>query len=114
MSQLDIQINGRVYNIACDDGQEEHLKKLAVFFGDRVEELAGTLGQIGDARLMLMTGLMIADEMSDAYAEIDDFKLELAALKKATSDTSEDEKGVEIIGSMAARIEAMAVKLEQA
>lgn len=114
MSQLDIQINGRTYNIACDDGQEEHLKKLATFFGDRVEELAGTLGQIGDARLMLMTGLMIADEMSDAYAEIDELKAELAALKKANADTSVEEKSAEVIGSMAARIEAIAIKLEQA
>lgn len=114
MSQLDIQINGRTYNIACDDGQEEHLKKLAVFFGDRVEELAGTLGQIGDARLMLMTGLMIADEMSDAYAEIDELKAELTALKKANADTSVEEKSAEVIGSMATRIEALAIKLEQA
>lgn len=114
MSQLDIQINGRTYNIACDDGQEEHLKKLAVFFGDRVEELAGTLGQIGDARLMLMTGLMIADEMSDAYAEIDELKSEVASLKKANSDASTDDKSVDVIGSMADRIEAMAIKLEQA
>ncbi len=114
MSQLDIQINGRSYNIACDDGQEAHLKKLADFFGGRVEEMTASLGQIGDARLMLMTGLMVADEMSDAFQEIESLKAEVAALQKNNDNNLAEQKTVDMLQSMAVRIDAVAEKLEKA
>lgn len=113
MSQLDIQINGRNYNIACDDGQEEHLQKLGKFFGDRVEELAAAMGQVGDARLMLMAGLMVADELSDAYAEVEKLKEDMITLQKNASQVTPDQGTMEIFANMTNRIEAIAARLEQ-
>ena len=114
MSQLDIQINGRSYNIACDDGQEEHLQKLGRFYGDRVEELASAMGQVGEARLMLMAGLMVADELSDAYAEVEKLKEDLFTLQKNASKATPDDATLEIFSNMTQRIEAIASKLENA
>ena len=61
MPELTVEINGREYQVACDDGQEEHLTKLARFVDKKMGELVGAVGQIGDARLLVMTGLLIAD-----------------------------------------------------
>jgi cell division protein ZapA len=64
MPELTVEINGREYQVACDDGQEEHLTKLARYVDTKMGELVGAVGQIGDARLLVMTGLLIADELS--------------------------------------------------
>ncbi|MEC8199856.1 MAG: cell division protein ZapA, partial [Pseudomonadota bacterium] len=31
MSDVKIEVNGRYYQIACEDGQEDHLQRLAGF-----------------------------------------------------------------------------------
>jgi len=118
MSQITISINGRDYSIVCDDGQEQHLTRLAEYLDARVGELVDSVGQIGDARLLLMVGLLISDELSDAYAE-------LAALKGEASDTARaktaNNRGAELATEMASmleaasrRIEAIAERLERA
>jgi len=118
MSQISITINSREYSIVCDDGQEQHLTRLAEYLDTRVAELVDSVGQIGDARLLLMVGLLISDELSDAYAE-------LAALKGEASDAARtraaDSRSAELATEMASmleaasrRIEAIAERLEQA
>jgi cell division protein ZapA len=74
MGQVAITINGRSYDIACDDGQEEHLSRLGLYLDQKVAELVTNVGQVGDARLMVMAGLLIADELADAYDELAEAK----------------------------------------
>ena len=70
MPQGSVQINGRNYQIACDEGQEAHLARLGNYVDNRVRELVAAVGQVGDARLLVMVSLLLADELSDAYAEL--------------------------------------------
>ncbi len=105
MAQVSVTINGRNYRIACDDGQEAHLTKLAEYIDKRVVELVGAVGQIGDTRLMVMAGLLIADELSDAYDE-------LAALKKNGAEAADSESVAANVEALAVRIEAIAARLE--
>ncbi len=72
MPQVDVNINGRRYQIACDEGQEEHLSQLAEYVDKRVQELGGAVGQVGDARLVVMTGLLVADSLTEAYYAIEE------------------------------------------
>ena len=71
MSQVEITINGRQYRVSCEDGQEEHLTELAKYFDGKMHGLIEEVGQIGDTSLMVMAGLLIADELSDAKQELD-------------------------------------------
>jgi len=71
MSNVVVTINERTYDLTCNDGQEQHLRDLASDIGRRVNELTKTVGQPGEARLLLMVGLLLADELADANAEID-------------------------------------------
>ena len=64
MAQVDVAINGRSYQIACDDGQEAHLSQLGQYVDKRVRELVSAVGQIGDSRLLVMASLLIADELA--------------------------------------------------
>ena len=85
-SIVEIIVNKNIYKIACEEGQEEHIQNLAKFINNEVEQLASTVGQIGEARLLLMTCLIIADKLKDSSSMSDsldhDFLLE--AIKKIT------------------------------
>lgn len=65
MAQVSITINGRVYRMACDDGQEEHLVRLARDVDARIGQLRSAFGEIGDTRLAVMAAIMVADELSE-------------------------------------------------
>ena len=71
MGKLSVSINGRDYEFSCEDGQEDHLGEMAEVVNRRVQEVASAVGQIGEPRLLVMTALLLADELSDAYAELE-------------------------------------------
>ena len=110
MGQVVVTINGRNYQIACDDGQEGHLAQLAAYVDKRLGELVAAVGQVGDERLLVMTGLLVADELSDAYSERD-------ALKTTADGAAERLEADEELGSTiettAQRIEDIAERLER-
>ena len=62
---VEITINNQIYKIACDEGQEDHIRNLSLLINDEVEKLVSSLGQVGDARLLLMTCLIIADKLKE-------------------------------------------------
>lgn len=96
MSQVEITINGRQYRVSCEDGQEDHLSELAKYFDGKMYDLIDEVGQIGDASLMVMAGLLIADELSDANQE-------LAQKQKFSENTYIDK-----INLLAQKIESLA------
>ena len=70
MSHINVTINARQYRMACEEGQEVRLLKLAEDLESRVEALRGKFGEIGDARLTVMAALTVCDELLDATARI--------------------------------------------
>lgn len=101
MGQVTVTINGRPYDIGCDDGQEEHVRGLAEYLDGRVGDLIGNMGQVGDARLLVMASLLIADELVEAVREIE-------AMKARTEAETEEQ----VMARESAGIEALSSKLE--
>jgi cell division protein ZapA len=64
-------VNGRAYTIACDDGEEEHLKALAGHVDAKAREVLASVGQVGETRMLLMAALLIADEHHDMLAKLE-------------------------------------------
>lgn len=110
MGQVDISINGRSYEIACDDGQEDHVRRLGEYIDRRVRELVSSVGQVGDARLLVMSSLLVADELSEAYAALEQQRTEGDA--EATAEDTEEM--AEAVEALAARVEGIAESLENA
>jgi cell division protein ZapA len=81
MNHVNVTINGRQYRMACEDGQEGHLLRLAENLEARIESLRGKFGEIGDARLTVMAALTVCDEMLDAGQRIRQLEEELAELR---------------------------------
>lgn len=62
MAQLSVTIDGKQFRMACEDGQEAHLEKLAAHLDQRVKTMRESFGEIGDLRLAVMAALMVCDE----------------------------------------------------
>lgn len=109
MAQISVNINNRKYEIACDDGQEAHLKRLSEYVDKRMGELVAAVGQVGESRLLVMAALLLADELSDAYDQIEDLKKENSSPSKM--NRLEEELGG-FLETLAGRLEAVAEGLE--
>lgn len=68
MPKVDITINGRIYAVACGEGEENRVRELAGMVDGRVRQLVGPnpTGAIGETHLLVLTSLMLADELSEA------------------------------------------------
>lgn len=66
MGQVTLRINGYAHALACADGEEEHLKAMGAEIDSRITALrqAGLAG--GEARMLLVAALQLADELADA------------------------------------------------
>jgi len=116
MAQVQVSVNGRNYSVVCDDGEEAHLTELAGYVDNRVAELAASVGQIGEGRLMLMAGLLITDELAEAKERIATLEDELAAAQKSGTE-GVNELASTSAGAMSAaaqHIEDIAARLENA
>ncbi len=112
MAQVSVTINGRAYQIACDDGQEDHLRQLAGYIDRRVSELVAAMGQIGDMRLLVMVSLLIADELSEVTRQLDETRKTSDDARSAASKA--DTRAASALEGVAARIEDIAARLEHA
>jgi cell division protein ZapA len=124
MTQVQVTVNGRSYLVACDDGQEAHVARLGRYIDQKVSSLVTSVGQVGDARLLLMASLLVADELSDTDQALNAAKGELAtaakereqnrAADRAAPQSSADEAVLaRALDGLAERIESIADELEQ-
>ncbi|NQU60978.1 MAG: cell division protein ZapA [Rhodospirillales bacterium] len=111
MAQVTVTINERSYQVVCDDGQEAHLSRLGTYVDKRADELVAAVGKVDDARLLVMVSLLLADELSDAYAELDAAR---AADEGVAAMMSAEESLSANMEDLAIRIENIAERLEQA
>ena len=113
MGQVAVTINGRNYQINCDDGAEERLTRLAAFVDARATELVGSVGNVSDLRLMVMTSLVTADKLFDADAEIERLRGQLAQAKQAAAAGTDATVGP-LVDAIARRIDDIATRMESA
>ena len=113
MAQVSVTIGGRVYRMACDDGQEEHLLRLARDLDQKLAQLREAFGEIGDTRLAVMGAIMVADELSEARRRVRALEQEIEGLQEtrlAVADRIEaaERAGALTIEKAAERIERLA------
>jgi cell division protein ZapA len=116
MPALRITIGGRECQVACDEGQEEHLRGLARLLDERLRGLGAGAGKIAEPQLMMLAALMLTDELEDARRELTRLKSDI----HHSSQSFETNKQIEMenaitatIHDIAARVEAIAGELEK-
>ena len=60
-SVVTIRLNGNPYQIGCGAGEEAHVSKLGEEVESIMQSLIASVGQIGEARLLAMVALILAD-----------------------------------------------------
>jgi cell division protein ZapA len=118
MAQLAVTIAGKVYRVACDEGEEARLGDLAQLVDAKISGLRARFGEIGDQRLIIMAAITLADDWSEANERVRALEADLARLKAASAPNppGRDEWSERIavsLGEAAGRIERVAQELNE-
>jgi cell division protein ZapA len=111
MNHVNVTINGRQYRMACEEGQETRLLRLAEGLEARIESLRGRFGEIGDARLTVMAALTVCDELLDAGNRIRSLEEELTALRDVRAVAADRAKATQV--AVANALNAAADRIEK-
>jgi cell division protein ZapA len=109
MAQVTLRINGFAYTIGCRDGEEQHLMAMGQEVDQRIESVKSSAGQSGEARMLVMAGLLMADELHELR-----HKLQAAQSGAAVSgaQANGDSRLGRRLSRMAKRAEDIAAGLE--
>jgi len=116
---VNVMVNQRAYTIACDEGEEEHLRELARHVDGKVRELLESVGQVGDGRLLLMAALLITDDYLDAVHRLEARAKEFEELTRNSANVQEklgeaEKNAVIVLQSAHKRIGDIAARLAEA
>ncbi len=106
MATIEVNINGNRHSLACRDGDEERLKALASFVDQRAVDLVGKLGQVTETKLILMTAIVIADELQEVLSGDSKGEHLLGQLR--------DQDVVDILDGISEQVDGIATKLASA
>jgi cell division protein ZapA len=83
MANVVVTVADRPYTMQCPDGEEEHLRELAKLLDTEVMRIKQSVGSIGDIRLLVMSGLMVADRLSEAIQKIEALEDQVNGLRES-------------------------------
>lgn len=106
MGQVKIAVGGRRYSLVCGDGEEPQLLRLAEYVDQKVENLSETLGHIGEARMLLMASLLIADELIDLKTRMEEGGAAAPGTQPGAQETEQK------LFRLAERLESLVFSLE--
>ena len=86
MPTVAVTIAGRTYRMACGEGEEGHLQELARHVDATLATLREAFGAVGDTRLVIMTAITVADELSEANRKVAFLEERLASLARTSSE----------------------------
>jgi len=98
MANVTLQIGGRSYTVACQDGEEAHIAGLGQAIDGKLDSLGPTARQ-NEPRALLFAALLLADEAHE--------------LKNRAPDTAPAAPPADESASAAPGLEALAARLEK-
>lgn len=111
MGQVTVTIADKVYRIACNDGQEEHLYKLAAELNRKIAEMRAAFGEIGDNRLTVMAAITFMDDCEDLKRRVAELEGEVLAIREQHRAT--DTLHTKLENEIATAITQAATKLNE-
>jgi cell division protein ZapA len=105
MPQVTVTINGHPHAVQCDPGEEHRIRELARLVESKVASFGDQAQRAGEARLLVLAALMLADELTEATDNL----RRLGARAAASADDPALADGID---RLARRIETVASRLE--
>ncbi|MEM1273822.1 MAG: cell division protein ZapA [Pseudomonadota bacterium] len=129
MPELIVEIGGRDFTVACQEGEEPFLQAAAAMLDAEAASILGQVGRMPTERMLLMAGLMLADKtaaleeelagkteaLTQAEEKLTDRARQIADLQDAQGPDTVAVIPTEIhdhLAELAARAEALAEELE--
>src|SRR5437764_8881575 len=112
MGQVVVKVNGRDFALSCPDGQEPRIRRLAQYIDGKIGEFVGTVGQVGDARLLLLAALVITDELSDANEALQQERSRTRGAGGSGGGGGESPRSPEALDAAASGIRGVAQRIE--
>lgn len=126
MPQVEIFIGGRAFEVSCQDGEEHFLHSAAAMLDKEAAHLSKQIGRMPESRMLLMTGLMLADKtagiedkLRETEAETAKLRAQIETLKAQPAPTPErievpvvPREITDTLAELAARAEALADQVE--
>ncbi len=127
MPEVEIEIGGRTFEVACQDGEEHYLHAAARMLDEEASVLSAQIGRIPETRMLLMAGLMLADKtagVQDKLREAEDKMAEKEAeLEQMRNAPQPEPQRVEVpvipdsvtesMAEIAARVESLADQIDR-
>jgi len=110
MAQVVLTVNEHAYTMQCNDGEEDHLRELGYVLDAEVGKIKSAVGQVGDIRLLMMTGLVIADRLSETLLRVEELEDQIQGMRQARNHATK--QGEEISPEVSGRIDVAAERLE--
>ena len=107
MADVEVAVSGRRYKLSCRDGEEDHLRALAHMVDTKAEEITGALGEMTEPRTLLLSALLIADELNDLRGAAS------MARNEPAGETEIDPAYAVAIERIAERVERLAAQLDR-
>ncbi len=120
MPDLEITVGGRPFLVSCQPGEEHFLRAAAGMLDAEAQPLIASMGRLPEAKMLLMSGLMLADKTAAVEDEIRQLKARLAELEARPVPAAQKvevpvipPQVAETLAEIAARAEALAVRMEE-
>lgn len=120
MPDVTIYIGGREFQMACPAGEEQSLLNAAAYLDAEAQPLVQHMGRLPESKLLLMTGLMLADKTAAAEEENRMLRAQIADLLSRPPPAPErievavvPPQVAETLAEIAARAEALAQRVEE-
>jgi cell division protein ZapA len=112
MAQVTVKINGFAYSVGCQDGEEQHLTAMAAEIERRIESIKAVAGQTGEARMLVMAALLMADDLFELTKALREAEKRAAAATAGTAPPATEPKVARKLNRLARRAEDIAAGLE--
>jgi cell division protein ZapA len=115
MAHVTVKINGYGYTVGCEDGQEQHLLAMAQQVESRIDSIKALGGNSGEAKLLVLAALLMADEIHDLRIEMDGLRAAVNAARAARPKVEGkiDPELARKLSHLTMRAEQIASSLEQ-
>lgn len=120
MPEVNIQIGGRTFEVSCQVGEESYLQSAAAMLNEEAQVLSDQIGRMPEGRMLLMSGLMLADRTAAHEDRIKELEAELETLRSQPKPVPErvevpvvPDSVTETLADLAAQAEALAADIEE-
>ena len=120
MPEVNIHIGGRTFEVSCQAGEESYLQSAAAMLNEEAQVLSDQIGRMPEGRMLLMSGLLLADRTAAHEDRIKELEAELETLRSQPKPEPErievpvvPDSVTETLADLAAQAEALAADIEE-